>query len=357
MHKFAKITAAALLIFIGNTNCLASENVFYVLRQHTPDRMTPFANTLASLEKNYRRIDILIPQAYHINEQGQVGGEIEPAILNFAVSHHMKIMPLLTNASFSREIAKKFLADANAAKNAIDAVIDLCQKNHFYGIQLDFEMVNIEERDALTRFYEYAAKRLHESGFVVSFAVAPVVTDKAGESHFLDKIYTNWEGAYDLKRLGAAADFVSIMAYNQHGGITTPGPTASWEWTNQAVKYARQFIPANKISIGVPSFSTYWRAGTDNGELSGKMMVKMSAVSYTKAMDIMQRYHATSHWDKNAKISYAMFSNNWLFEYLFIEDSKSFAEKNALVKQYKLRGISVFDLGTEDPKIWDQIQP
>lgn len=353
--KLLKHVLLVCLVVTLNSLCFASENVFYALRYSTPDRMTLPKNTFTSLKKHYKKIDILIPQAYSINEHGEINKAIEPELSQFALEHHMKIMPLVTNTQFNKEAAHQFLSDANAQTKALNTLVDLCKKNHFYGIQLDFEMINIKDRDVLTRFYEQAANELHKNGFFISFAVAPIVTDKP-TSLFLRKIYENWEGAYDLKRIGKFADFVSIMAYNQHGGgLTTPGPTASLPWVKATVEYALQSIPANKISIGIADYSTHWYTGSTKVNEAEKIAVQMRAMDYATAASLARQNKSTFIWDNHSSTHYVIFTKNWLNEYIFIEDAKSFAAKNSLVKKYKLRGISVFDLGTEDQSIWREI--
>ncbi len=347
--SYTKIIFAIVINFIFCTQCFASENVFYVLRHHTSDRMCTFEDSMNSLKKNYRKIDILIPQAYHINETGLVTGEIEPDIFNFATQHKMKIMPLITNSQFDKKIAHEFLSNPDAINKAISSLIALCRENNFYGVQLDFEMIAKEDRDLLTHFYQQAANQLHKNGYKVSFAIAPITTDTP-HSLFQKKLLENWEAAYDFKQLGKAADFVSIMAYNQHGIGTTPGPSATEPWTNQVVKYALKYIPANKISIGIPDFSMYWYTGKSS---SGKIAVRIRAMDFTSAMKLIHHNKSRLVWDNNAKIYYSIFSRDDLNEYIFVEDIKSFKAKYALIKKYHLRGISVFDLGTEDSRIWE----
>jgi spore germination protein len=350
--KFLKNIFLFILLVSCNASGFASENIFYALRFKTDDRMSPPKDTLSSLQNHYTKINILIPQAYHIDESGHVAGEIESEILDFAIKHSMKIMPLVTNHQFDKEKAHRFLFDAKAQATAMGSLIKICRENHFYGIQLDFEMVSIEDRGALTRFYKYAANEMHKNGFLISFSIAPVVTDKPA-SFFLKKIYNNWEGAYDLKELGDIADFVSIMAYNQHGGVTTAGPTASWAWTNHVVQYALKYISPNKISLGVPDYSTHWYTGTTTNDLSGKVVVRMRGIGYKDVIKLTKQQKARLQWDKDSKTFYSIFSRYWLNEYLFVEDVKSFRCKYDLVSKYKLRGISVFDLGTEDNRIWE----
>jgi spore germination protein YaaH len=339
------------LLIIHTGSVFAAENIFYVLRYKSPDRMSSPNDTLASLKKNYKKINILIPQAYSITESGTVEKGIEPEILQFAEQQAMKIMPLVTNAKFSSDVAHQFLSNSVAQSNALKTLIDICKKNHFYGIQFDFEMVNIKDRDALTHFYELAANELHKNNLQISFAVAPVVTDKP-TTLFLKKIYANWEGAYDLKALGNVADFVSIMAYNQHGGPTTPGSTADLPWVDQTIKYALQYIPSNKISIGLPDYSSYWYTGSIKVNNDEKVSMQMQPLNYEKATMLAQKNKKKFIWDNEAGSYYTIFSNNWLNEYLFLENYKSFDAKYSLVKKYHLRGISIFDLGTEDPRIW-----
>ncbi len=165
--------------------------------------------------------------------------------------------------------------------------------------------------------------------------------------------YENWEGAYDLKALGEVADFVSIMAYNQHGGPTTPGPTASLPWVRQTIKYALRYIASNKISIGIADFSTHWFTGSTKIDNTEKVSIQMRAISYKQVQMLTQQYKKKFIWDNPSAVFYVIYTHDWLDEYIFIENVKSFSAKYDLVKKYKLRGISVFDLGTEDSNIWN----
>ena len=53
------------------------------------------------------------------------------------------------------------------------------------------------------------------------------------------------------------------------------------------------------------------------------------------------------------KVHFAYFANGGTFEWIFMEDARSFRAKLDPVERYKLRGFSVWVLGPEDPGIWD----
>lgn len=335
--------------------CLAYERIFYTLRSQSSDRMSSVNETLTQLKAHYQHIDMLIPQAYYTNREGILtGAGVEPDVLAFANTHHVKIMPLVTNYQFNGDVVHEFLSKPDLQANVIQALVALCQKNHFIGVQIDFEDIHIADRIALTQFFQAAATAMHKNGFLISFAVAPVATDQP-ESAFLKRLYDQWEGAYDLKSISQFADFVSVMAYNQHDTGTTPGSTANADWVNQVIQYTLKTVPRSKLSLGIPSYSTYWHTGADSNSPKSRIHVLMQALSYHDAHELIEQNKAGLQWDKIAKVHYALYTRHWLNEYIFLEDAQSFKAKMELVKKYRLRGISVFDLGTEDDGIWKHV--
>lgn len=63
-----------------------------------------------------------------------------------------------------------------------------------------------------------------------------------------------YAGVYDYKRIGAAADFISLMSYDDP---YSTGPVANIEWFKKTVTYA-QLIPAKKLSVGIPVYGWIW---------------------------------------------------------------------------------------------------
>jgi spore germination protein YaaH len=47
-----------------------------------------------------------------------------------------------------------------------------------------------------------------------------------------------------------------------------------------------------------------------------------------------------------------MWEDHGVFELAWLEDARAFKAKLALVRQYRLRGYSVWLLGLEDPATW-----
>ncbi len=325
--------------------CLAYENVFYILHEKS---------VIPVISAHSQHIPIIIAQAYYINNMGDVLGEIDPEIIELSKKKSIKLMALITNVKFDDKAVHEFLQNEAAQKKTLTALVELSKKNHLHGVQFDLEMVHIIDRDALTHFYQLAANLLHKNNLVVSFAVAPVLMDKQFSSLYLERLYKIWQGAYDLEKLAPLADFITVMAYDQHGEGTIPGPIASVVWDEKVIKYALTFIPAKKLSLGIPTYSGFWYMSFNPKKK--RTIIHYDAIGYDVLQNIIKKNQPLIFWDKINNINFALFEKNGLNKYLFIEDEKSFKAKLFLVKKYHLRGISVFRLGIENPAIWQAIE-
>lgn len=307
-----------------------------------------------SFKQNIEQISIVAPQTYRAGEDGVVWGEVDPRILSLADRHNVKVMPLIVNPGFDQKMFHRFLQDTAAQNRTIDMMVKLAQTHHFYGWQFDFENIHVTDRKAYTEFYRKAAKALHKRDFILSIAVVPTNTDFEFPTAYHRYMYQYWRGSFDLKELAEIGDFISLMTYAQHTRNTPPGPASGVPWMKEMVEYALDSgVPAEKISLGIPFYSTYWHA--DYTEERGGF-INGSGASYKKVKGLVDRYDAEVVWLEKQQCHYALWDHNGVFEYAFIEDARSFASKLDVLKEYKLRGISVWRLGQEAPDVWEELR-
>jgi len=338
-------------MLIGS-NAFAFENLFYTMRYTSSASQTGFNDVFQILNNHTTKIQIIASQAYVIKPDGSVSGGFNPLLLNFAKKNNIKFMALVSNPSGQEGLTHIFLQNKNARENAIQALLKECMNNQLYGIQIDFENVAAADKSLLTSFYQDLARRLHQYNFAISIAITPRIVDGEGNSPFQAARFKHWTGAFDYKALGKSSDFVTLMAYDQHEGGTTPGPIASINWSEATVKYALKFIPAQKISLGIPTYSGFWKTGRHGKGVSANGQ----QIEFSKVQKLLAQYNQTLRWDDNQKIYYTFYENDELNEFIFAEEARSFAEKYNLAKKYNLRGVSVWRLGIEDPKIWDVVK-
>lgn len=325
-----------------------SENLFYCISDN---------DTYEKLKLHIDHISILAPSAYYITENGSLYGSIDQRILSLAAEHNVKVMPLIVNlgkSSFDNELIKKILANETARKRSIEMMLILAKKHNFFGWQFDIENLHIEDKELFTKYYKETAEALHKDGLKLSAAVVHKIAATPGPNAYHNFLFEEWRAGYDMKTMAEVSDFLSIMTYDQHTRRTPPGPVSGYSWAESVIKYLiEEGLPPQKISLGLPTYSVYWFPDF-NEEKGG--FINAKHLSYSDAIGLTDRFAAGLKWLDEQCCYYTFWESGGVFEYLFLEDAKSFETKLALLSKYNLRGISVWRFGSEDQKVWEVVK-
>ena len=341
---FVSIVITSLAAVSADAQDYTSENLFYMVGSQS---------SYESFVKHAGDISIICPAAYHIDKYGVITGLVDPRVLKLSREKAIKVMPLV--ASFDQEGIHTFLTNSAARKEAIRLMLFYGREYNYWGWQFDLENVHFTDRDSYTSFYRQAADSLHKYGFKISMAVvkSDQPAPESGNPSFQEYRYENSRGAYDIPAIAEAGDFISFMTYDQNNGLTPPGPVAGIPWMIGMIKYLLKIgVSPDKISLGIPTYSDYWYPAWDPKE--GGHSTR-SELSYASAESLLSEFGAKERWMRSQEVNYAYWEEGGVFNWLFLENAKSFAPKLELAKKYHLLGISVWVLGMEDPATWNEL--
>lgn len=296
------------------------------------------------------RISIVSPQVFAFDADGGIHGALDTAVVRMARAKRVQLVPLVMNPGFDQAIIHRLLTEPGPRARAMRSLAALCRDQQLDGIQFDLENIHVSDRDAFTAFTREAVDSVHRAGCTLSAAVVPRTNDTPGPTPYHRWIHDNWRAVYDYKALADTLDFLAYMTYAQHTGGSPPGPVGGLPWIRASLRYLlAQGVPPQKISLGIPGFSDHWgpmynwRSGSGT---SGR------DISYAEGQRLLAQFQVTARWDATQQSAYAMWENDGVFEHLWLEDARAFAAKLQLVRQYGLRGYSVWILGSEDPRVW-----
>lgn len=309
-----------------------------------------------SLRRNVEEISVVAPAWYSVDAEGVVWGEVDPLVLELAAAHDVGVMPLIVNPGFDQEMLHELLVDDEARRRAVESMVELCRRHGFLGIQFDFENVAMTDRDAFTRFYRETAEALHAEGFRISAAVVHRPDELPGPTRYHAWLFENWRAGYDLEAMGRIGDFLSIMSYSQHTRRTPPGPQAGLAWQRDVVEYFLRFVPPEKLSLGIPTGSQHWSTHYDEGIRPEMARSYSEGVSHAWALHLVDAHDAELRWSEEDAVPYAFYPVGGTFEWIFLEDARSFEAKLGLVDEFGLRGFSAWVLGPEDPGVWEVLE-
>jgi spore germination protein YaaH len=305
-------------------------------------------NSVKSFTEHAEKIDILVPAWYSVDGNGLVWGGPNPDVLKTAATRHVPVMPIV---ALMKQLELHNLFTSEAAKTAfINALLSECKKNGYSGFQIDFENVNWTDRDLLSALVAETAAALHKQNLQLTIATVPNAPGYPGKSPYSHWLYANWRGSFDLKALAQSVDLICLMTYDQNTRWTMPGPVAGYPWTVQNVEYALQFVPKEKLSMGIPVYGYHWFAGDP-----GKDEKPNPTAEYIGQQDIdgyIAAYHPQVEWDATDRVSWFYFYRDDVRDWAFYTDKRGFQERLNLVHERGLQGFCSWVLGAEDPQIW-----
>lgn len=323
----------------------APERLFYYVDREDSYR---------SLVRHLDRISVLGPQVYTVDSLGIVWGSLDRRVKELARRHGVKVMPLVVNEGFHQPSLRRLLADTTARHRATRTMAELCRAEGYWGLQFDIENLNIQDRDLFTAWYRETADALHAVGCTISIATVHRLADAAGPGGYHRFLQDSWRAGYDLKAIADAGDFISVMSYDQHTRRTPPGPVAGIPWMREIVDYYLRYVPASKLSLGIPLYGDHWYTRYD-GTIPERARSWNESVSWAWGSGLAERNGAAIQWDEAQQVPWAYYEVGGTFEWVFLEDVRSFRAKLALMSEKKLRGFSAWVLGPEDERIWEAL--
>jgi len=316
-----------------------------------------------ALSKNIDRVTIVSPEPFIIDASGTIRGELEPRLMELAKSHNVKVMPQVKNIDaskglFNNEWVHGVLNDPNAGDRAIRTMVDLCKRYGLWGIQIDFENVHVNDREALTAFYQAAAAALHKEGFKISIAVVHRAEESAGPTTYTQWMMKDWRAAYDLKALGEAGDFVKMMSYSQHTRRTTPGPSQGLTWLEKVIQYFVKYVPPEKLSLGITMGGAHFYTVADTALYYQNARSWSRGITVGEADSLIEQYGGPPlMWDDTQKVLYGYIDRGGVFEWFMIDNAlRSLDAKLALARKYRIRAINMWISGNENPGLWERVR-
>ncbi len=283
----------------------------------------------------------LSPFSSRIKENGSFTELDDQAVISSAYTFRTAPMMVITNfdnGKFNSQTAHIILNNNELQQQLIPQIIAVMKDSGYEALNVDFEYILPQDREAYNYFLEKLADELHKHQFLLSTAIAPKLsTDQQG---------TLYE-AHDYAAHGKIVDFVIIMTYEWGWSGGPPRAVAPINEVAKVLNYALGEIPANKIMMGMPLYGYDWTLPYVQG---GKWA---QAISPQEAVKRAAEYHAEINYDTRSQAPYYHYYDRQGIEHVvWFEDARSVQAKFDLVKSFQLRGISYWVLGLPFQQNW-----
>ncbi len=268
------------------------------------------------------------PQWFAAGGDGSLSGAASRALLDRCRELRMRVAPAVVNRDFSPQVAAQLLRSRRARSRLVRELLAHARRSAFSGYVIDFENLPAEgvHRRRFSAFLGELRASLRPAGLSLAVALPPP-SPRQRET-------------FDYRALGRLADRVVLMAYDQHGRLNGPGPIAGYEWVQATLRETTALVPPAKLLLGIAFYHRHW---SEAGSTAG---------SYSEALALQRQHGADQRWDPAHRAYWFGFVADGKLHTVWVEDTRSIAEKLALARHCRLAGIAAWRLGQEDPRVW-----
>lgn len=290
-------------------------------------------NYFADTTQNMTGVNVISPTWFSVSDNdGNVSSLASGEYVMQAHEKGLKVWGLVDNFSENMSTTT-VLSNTAARQNLENQLVTYALKAGLDGINVDFESLSEDVGIHFLQFLRELSIQCHENNLVLSVD-NPVPEDFT--SH------------YDRAEQGKVVDYVIIMGYDEHYVGSDTGSVASLPWVEQGVKDTLAEVPDKRTILAIPFYTRLWKT-TDGGALTSE------AIGMDQAQQAISDNGAETYWDKTTSQNYGTYEGDGATYQIWLEDSKSIAEKVKLIPKYKLAGVAEWKLGFENSGIWSVI--
>lgn len=249
--------------------------------------------------------------------------------LDYGARPVMTLTPIDASGTFNNNLITGLVHNPASVSRLIGEIVQKLAQSGMQGVDVDFEYILPSDRVAFADFVRELRIAVNAVGYRVSVALAPKTSDNQPGLLYEGK---------DYALLGAAADFVLLMTYEWGYTYSVPMAVAPVNKVRQVVEYALTRIPAEKIHLGLPNYGYDWPLPHVPGT------TKATSIGNLQAVQIAIDNNAEIRYDETAQSPWFSYTRDGEQHEVWFEDVRSYRAKFALISEYGLAGLGVWQL-------------
>lgn len=257
---------------------------------------------------------------------------------NYGVAPLMLISTLTDEGTFSNQLAHVILNDMEAQNNLIDNILINLREKNYFGLDIDFEYILPEDRQAYVDFIRNVTTRLNAEGYPVMTALAPKTSsDQPG------LLYE----AHDYAGIGEAANWVLLMTYEWGYTYGPPMAVSPINKVREVLDYAVTVIEPSKIFMGIPNYGYNFILPYERG------VSRANSIGNVEAVNLAREVGASIQFDETAMSPFFTYvDDQGRTHEVWFEDARSIDAKVRLVPEYGFKGVSYWNIMKYFPQNW-----
>ncbi len=298
------------------------------------DANTKFADVLASASG----VNVISPTwVTFADNAGNVSSIADSSCVQAAHEQGIEVWMLVSNIvnSDTSDVDTTYILTHTSIRETVEKnILSVALANGVDGINVDLEGMSSEVGDSYIQFIREMSVLCRNNGLVLSVDVPPLFA------------MTEF---YDRAEMNEVADYVIVMAYDEHYSGSEAGSVASISYSEESVTNMLKEVSADKLILGIPFYTRLWAVGSDGS-------VSSTAYGMEAINTLLASKGVSASVDESTGQNYAEYTENGMTYQVWLEDAGSVGERMQVMQNHSLAGIASWAAGYETEDIWQVIQ-
>jgi spore germination protein YaaH len=285
-------------------------------------------------------VNVISPTWFYLDDNE--GGIASLASLDYVTYCHqqgVEVWGLVSNLENAEVSTNSVLSVTSSRDNLVNNLISEAIRYDLDGINVDFESLSAETGDGFLQFIRELSLKCENNGIVLSV------------DNYVPAAYNTF---YDRAEQAVFADYIILMAYDEHYKGSDEGSVASLSFVTKGVEDTLLEVPAEQLVLGIPFYTRVWQITPDETEESG-YRVDSEAVGMSEVESRVAANNVTLEWLDDCGQYYAEYEKDGSTYKIWEEDQNSIEKKLEVMTSNNLAGASFWKLGYEKNTVWDTI--
>lgn len=306
---------------------------------------------IATVLANSKDVNVISPTWFYLNDnEGNLADAASKDYVNYCHEQGVKVWGLVSNLENPDVDSTYVLTHTSVRENLVNQIISKALNYNLDGVNVDFEALSKEVGDGFIQFIRELSLKCDDNGLVLSV------------DNYVPSAYTQF---YNRAEQANFADYIIVMAYDEHYSRTDAGSVASIGFVEKGAKDTIDAgVPAEQTVLGMPFYTRIWSETPKEEDGDSAEAASDDYVGYELSCETAGMAEARSRIDANgAQITwmddcgqnYAQYESDGVTYKIWLEDAQSLDLKLKVMKDLNLAGAAFWKAGMETADVWDTI--
>lgn len=288
---------------------------------------------LLNLLNSTKGVNTISPTWFSVKDnKGNISSLADETYVQRAHNAGVEVWGLCSD--FSKEIDIAVVLSNTASRERLEnKLLSMAIEYNLDGLNIDFENIKEESGEDFIQFVREMAVKCSNNGIVLSI------------NNYVPVSYREY---YNYEEQGEVADYVVIMAYDEHySGSEEAGSVSSIGFVNDAVSKITGMVSEERVIMALPFYTRLWKLSNEG--------LTSAAYSMSGAQSILDDRGVKPSWDTATGQYYAEYQEGGATFQIWLEEEKSIEEKLKAVTQGGVHNVSFWRLGFEKTEVWNTV--